>query len=700
MCLNPGQRHSSLVRVSSTNLCPEPSCGFLLEGVQIRQWRITSLLKHSRSMDLYAAIFANDQRTQRATDIVVRVLRSTNQALFSILKPLQMLYHPYIHSVLALDEVQPGGPLYILSQFEERGSLASILEAKTPLSFLSIAGIVKQIAEALSAAHRRNLVHGHLKPENCLLSAPGVVQVCDFHSALLGKIPVDVPTPFIAPEQFQGVTLPASDQFALARLTDLLFRRCSPLASGKLQDKVRGDMEYLQHTPTGPLFALPRLLEQELRRAQSQDPDRRFPDLQTFIRTLEAALGQLMAGSSSTLKSAWDTLLPGVQNSSALTMTPFSPLEPTSHADFPAISLSQTPTGNRGTTTPIGRNPQSDALRLTTPYQRRFPAQNYQNKQQNIVQKQAPGGITSISLLPGHISPISALCWERTGRALASGSNDGEIRLWAFQGTIGRPDRLLQGHKGNVQALCWSPDSTCIASASSDAALRIWDVSVPSGETCQVETSWWGHNGEILALGWAPNSAILASGGKDGTLRFWNRKGEALAKQPAHGSKGVKSLAWSPDQSLIATGGGDYLIQIWDGATYQLKQAWRAHLDEVRWLQWSPNGQFLLSAAGKKDTHIHLWDTQTGLCLATISEHLREIVGLFWSNDSSWLASCSADGTLRFWKTDHLLEKNLLLPQGSPVTLNEVPQIMQGLPDNRMLAIATRSLSVEIFEMR
>ncbi|MEZ6125723.1 MAG: hypothetical protein R3C49_21465 [Planctomycetaceae bacterium] len=62
-------------------------------------------------------------------------------------------------------------------------------------------------------------------------------------------------------------------------------------------------------------------------------------------------------------------------------------------------------------------------------------------------------------------------------------------------------------------------------------------------------------------------------------------------------------------------------------------------------------------AAGKDGIHIHLLELASGEVAAVLRGHSNAINGLAWSPDGAWLASASADHTLRVWDLRRLKEE-------------------------------------------
>ena len=109
------------------------------------------------------------------------------------------------------DVGQDGDTYYIIMEFLEGKTLKQLLNENGPLPFTAALQIVKQIAEALRAAHKHGVIHRDIKPHNIMISADGHVKVTDFGiaravtsstmtntGAMVGSVH------YISPEQARG----------------------------------------------------------------------------------------------------------------------------------------------------------------------------------------------------------------------------------------------------------------------------------------------------------------------------------------------------------------------------------------------------------------------------------------------------------------------------------------------------------------
>ena len=69
--------------------------------------------------------------------------------------------------------------------------------------------------------------------------------------------------------------------------------------------------------------------------------------------------------------------------------------------------------------------------------------------------------------------PVLALEYSSDGKTLATGGDDGVLRLW--DGAAGRVLRTLEGHTDAITWIAFSPRPGTIATASRDATIKLWD---------------------------------------------------------------------------------------------------------------------------------------------------------------------------------------------------------------------------------
>ncbi|WP_410813625.1 protein kinase domain-containing protein [Micromonospora sp. 067-2] len=137
------------------------------------------------------------------------------------------LWHPHVTSVYDYGEHTDaaGRPVsYVVMELLPGQNLSRRLAAG-PLPPAAAMRTCAQVAEALAAAHERDLVHRDIKPSNVMLTPAGV-KVVDFGIAsTVGRPELEADgqllgtAAYLAPERLEGGTvLPASDVYALGLL--------------------------------------------------------------------------------------------------------------------------------------------------------------------------------------------------------------------------------------------------------------------------------------------------------------------------------------------------------------------------------------------------------------------------------------------------------------------------------------------------
>jgi serine/threonine-protein kinase len=206
------------------------------------------------------------------------------------------LHHPGIARVVDHGAV-PGAGAFVVMEWAEGRSLATMLGAGGPQSPEAVARIVDSVALGLQAAHRQGVAHGHLSPERILVSGAGAANDDETpgaeHTKILGfglgppgaldaGASITEVTPYTAPEQATRDASPRADQFALAAVAYELLSGEAPSGDADTRRPPRSLREY---DPTINV-----VIDDVVLRGLSFDPNARWADVHTFAARLREAV--------------------------------------------------------------------------------------------------------------------------------------------------------------------------------------------------------------------------------------------------------------------------------------------------------------------------------------------------------------------------------------------------------------------------
>lgn len=212
------------------------------------------------------------------------------------------LQHPHIVPIYDSGDVE--SMLYLVMPFVDGESLRERLDREARLPLAEALRLTSEVAEALSFAHSRGIVHRDVKPENVLLFQ-GHALVADFGIAVrvatTGEHPNDSggqddvmfngTAMYMAPEQLFGdASVDArADIYALGSVLYELLTGRPPYDGPSAMAILARKMAHAALPPQQMLQPLPAFTEEALMRALEPDRDRRFTTISEFAAALTAS---------------------------------------------------------------------------------------------------------------------------------------------------------------------------------------------------------------------------------------------------------------------------------------------------------------------------------------------------------------------------------------------------------------------------
>jgi serine/threonine protein kinase len=131
---------------------------------------------------------------------------------------LATLNHPNIVSITTAEKQD--NVFFIVMEYVAGETLEHIIATRGALDLPLALDYTCQISNAVDHAHRQNVIHRDLRPANVLVSEANVLKVADFGTSRFLEIAAHGTTvigspPYMAPEQFKGQAVFASDIYSL-----------------------------------------------------------------------------------------------------------------------------------------------------------------------------------------------------------------------------------------------------------------------------------------------------------------------------------------------------------------------------------------------------------------------------------------------------------------------------------------------------
>ena len=240
-------------------------------------------------------------------------------------------------------------------------------------------------------------------------------------------------------------------------------------------------------------------------------------------------------------------------------------------------------------------------------------------------------------------SKIWSLEFDSKGNIAAAGCENGTVVYWHV--LRDEVKFAVDAHGGRIRGLAFHPGGDVVATGGQDGFVRLWTIS-PDGHALIAEIQH--GTGQVHDVAFSPDGGMLATAGEDSAVHLWvypslEHTGTIRGHQNA-----VLSLAFSPGGRQLATGSDDQTARVWDIASRNCvsrligftNPLWS--VADVRAFSWL--------ATGGEDGVVRLWDGER--CVRQLTGHRARVWAVAAASAGPLLASSSEDGTIRMWNVN------------------------------------------------
>lgn len=295
-----------------------------LEGKQLGRYHLRQLIGSGGMGEVYLAEDVQVRRQVAAKVIRIEEAQPGNESTASALRlflreatAIARLDNPNILPLYDYGEERRDNAhfAYLITPYRSEGSLVNWLRRRSQdqntwqLTLKQVVHIIQQAADALQYAHEQQVVHQDVKPANFLIRNRSEgdeypdLQLADFGIALLVSTTTSASqnlrgTPvYMAPEQWAGKAVFASDQYALAVMAYELLAGRTPF-QGSAMNMMYAHLHEQPKSPREFNSLLPAAINDVLQRALAKSPADRFASVAAFASAFQAAFQNIDANTT------------------------------------------------------------------------------------------------------------------------------------------------------------------------------------------------------------------------------------------------------------------------------------------------------------------------------------------------------------------------------------------------------------------
>src|SRR5688500_16552144 len=217
-----------------------------LRGQTIGKYRVLSHLGSGGFGSVYLA-----EDTWIKKNVAIKVPHKQNLDFSEMLKEptlLASMSHPNIVTMLTAEKLDD--VFFIVLEYVAGETLEHVIHRDGALDLPRVLDYTCQICNAVDHAHRAGVLHRDIRPGNMLVSETGMLKVTDFGTSRFLEIAAHGTTvigspPYMAPEQFHGKAVFASDVYSVGVTLYQMLTGTLPYdtpAPGDIEKLMRGEL--------------------------------------------------------------------------------------------------------------------------------------------------------------------------------------------------------------------------------------------------------------------------------------------------------------------------------------------------------------------------------------------------------------------------------------------------------------------------
>lgn len=224
-----------------------------------------------------------------------------------------------------------------------------------------------------------------------------------------------------------------------------------------------------------------------------------------------------------------------------------------------------------------------------------------------------------VSTAIGHTNVINGLCFSGSGAYLASGSDDGTVKIWKVENARSLSALVTLQVGSVVSGVSFNPKTQDLAVVSESREIIVYGLAaLDKGVTKFAPRTFKKHVGIVNKAVYAPDGYFLASGSLENELILWKADGTVVKEFKM--SNPVNAIAFSYDSKILAV-----LDIAGKGSSWAIPAGTKftdftGHDNTVFSAAFSPSlsGNYIVASAGGTNNEILLWNPINGLTVKRI----------------------------------------------------------------------------------